>query len=409
MKQYWLVLILILGVIAWPKITAYIHNSQQSSNRYIFLTKLIDPWYALKVSLTPPNFPRYGINVSPSQLSKINKVLSSIKISEMLTSQEKIEAPATFIASGRTYPIRLSVRGEQGPHWLNAKKSWRIEFTDQDFQGYPELDLIIPSERGYISEQVSNYLAKKLGLPAPDSGYVNITLNGINYGLYFYTQRFNAQYLISHGLPADSLIYGEERSGVTTGPSLFSKEGKWRTYATTYRGPDNFAPIRKLQQLMADPSDTEFFTQLPQILDIDRFLFWQAHSSILGDFHQDNVHNNRLIYPSDTQKLFFVPNDVIISPLPLPPQLINNNQFAFRVLKNSQLAAKHRQIIHKFLSQDDNIQDLLNYTQNLIDQVSVDLFKTPSQFKPISNLMFISYTQSLFRDLQHNLEFLQAN
>jgi len=115
----------------FPKLSRYIKDPEQQSNRQIFLTKFLDPFYNFQIQFKSKKFPQYHIQVSAKNLEKILSKLPPADSSQMLTIANKPEVAAIFIADNKQYQITLSVRGEQGPHWRDAKKSWRVKFINQ--------------------------------------------------------------------------------------------------------------------------------------------------------------------------------------------------------------------------------------------------------------------------------------
>lgn len=400
--------IIIVGTkVVGPKIIWYVTSPEQASNRSIAFTKLFDGWYSIPSLFTPEAFPRYQIIVGPSEARKIMENLPDPQTGFMLTKVNKVKVPAYLIVDGSTRNIFLSVRGEQASHWRDTKKSWRIELADDLINGNGQIDFILPSERGYITESASFMLAQYLDIPAPQFSYNNITLNGYNFGLYFTTPTLGTPFLKKNNFPPDSRIYGEQRSGVTTGPSLWSKEGQWKSYNTDFRGKDEYSPLDALKTIVSLPKDEDFFKKLPTIVEVDALLRWQAHAAIFGDFHQDDVHNIRLIFRSDTKKFIIIPNDVGISPLSSSTAITTKSSLGLRVLKNPQWFAMRQKIVCDFVTSSQAVTWQQEISQ-LAKKVGHDLYKTPTGYKPVSNYQYTQDVSEQITTIHRNLGVLKS-
>src|SRR3989338_197016 len=105
----------------------------------------------------PEALPHYELSIDPADLQKIEDSLPKDLPSPwygnvFLTEDAKEWVDGTLIADDREYDVKVRVRGDIFNHWAYRKKSWRIEFKDELFNGIKEINLIIPEDRGWIAE-----------------------------------------------------------------------------------------------------------------------------------------------------------------------------------------------------------------------------------------------------------------
>ena len=84
-----------------------------------------------------------------------------------LALPKKKKEDGVLIALDNKYNIEFKYRGDSENHWIYPKKSIRLSILDnQKFNDMTSFHLILPEDRGYISEDYSHYIAKKLGVEA---------------------------------------------------------------------------------------------------------------------------------------------------------------------------------------------------------------------------------------------------
>ncbi len=108
--------------------------------------------------------------------------------------------PATLTYSGRDWLVAVRIKGSSTYSDLYAKPSLKIDVDslvpDQEFMGHKKFNLhnqlIDPS---MMSEVMSYRTLRAAGLPASRAGYVRLTLNGDDYGLYTSVEAINDDFL----------------------------------------------------------------------------------------------------------------------------------------------------------------------------------------------------------------------
>jgi len=137
------------------------------------------PYYFL-----PSDLPEYKLEIKDKDLETLNENLPNYYTP--FSEKDRVYVSAKFYADGVEYDVEIRYRGDFSPHWLYRKKSLRVRFDKDDYyNGMREINLIIPKERNFLSEQYSNYLAKKIGIVSMDTEFIRLKINNGSYGIYF--------------------------------------------------------------------------------------------------------------------------------------------------------------------------------------------------------------------------------
>ena len=383
--------------------TAWLSDEQKRSLATT-VTAFADPWYQFISLADEDKLPTYQLTITGSD---INQLLSSIpkRKLQILTNAAKKTVPAQLIyQSEEKLPVKISLHGEFWPHWWNRKKSFSLRLDQGVLKNNAKFSFILPEERGYIDEVAGIILAQKLGLIAPQFEYAHLRLNHSNQGVYFVTEEFTPEFLRRINPNDPITIYAENEVNLDQPINLSPNQGKWKILATT-QSTETLTPIDELKRIYALPDDQEFFTQAEKLFDIDQVLKWQALSLMLGDHHQDDYHNNRLLYNHTTQKLSFIPEDVyIFSTQRNLSKVYPHNSLVKRLLNNPNWLTKRNQILQ------------ISLDSEYLPQLATELTSTYQQFrkaffhdtnKAVSNYHFSGAITSKLATLQENHRYLE--
>jgi len=379
----------------FPKTNLYLRRYQ---NKFRTLTRGLDWIYHLTALTKKDQLPTYRLYIKSGDVWTMLSNLPSSQ-DQKLTSQNKIKVPATLSQLNEDIPVEVRIRGELWPHWLNNKKSLKLELSQNSINGYNSLNFILPEERGYIDQAAAIILGDRLGLIVPQFHYAKLQINDVPQGIYFITQDLNNHFLNNQPISGKLSIFAEEQFSLDA--NLYSLDGKWKIIASTADNPD-LQPINKLQQAFANKDDEQFFQDISQSFDIDYFLTWQALSVILGDTHQGNFHNNRLLYNHQTQKFYFIPDDVKIrvpEEIDFGKQYHNQNVLVARVLKNPSWLKK-RNLIIKDIINSGKVSQLISDLNQLEASIRPSIFKDQNKYP--SSYMYVW-------DIRYKQQFLTNN
>lgn len=165
-----------------------------------------------------------AVMFDPVQVSSINLQMStddynSLRYPNVSYDNEGpwLETSMTAVIAGRTYTA-LKV----GVHLKGAWGSWRDITQKAAFK--IKLDAFVPGQKllgvskltlnnmvqdsSYIHEAMTYKLMRTAGIPAPRTGYANVKLNGVNYGLHLNVETIGKTMLKRWGLKSQHIYKG---------------------------------------------------------------------------------------------------------------------------------------------------------------------------------------------------------
>ncbi|HAH20848.1 MAG: hypothetical protein A2Y00_03140 [Omnitrophica WOR_2 bacterium GWF2_43_52] len=309
------------------------------------------------------NIPIYDLEIKQV---KLQKMLEELPPSDALMTDEyrKFES-AKFSFAGQSYKVKTRIRGLTPNHWQDEKKSWRIKFnSDALFNHTKSLNLIIPQDRGFFAEYLSNSIARKLNLLTPRDTFVFLRLNGVLQGVYYSIETPSKVFLEYNRKVDDANFYREDnwdwfKYGFDP---IFTDIGHWKKdNSETYSGFENYADIDYLLTLLNSSTDETFNKEIPALIDMDVFLRWQAHSMIMGSYHQSEHGNNNLFFNPITGKFEFMPYDLNI--FPLEGQFIDKpyNPLVTRILENRRFLHERNTILWDYVNNPTDLENDLKF------------------------------------------------
>ena len=350
--------------------------------------------------------PVYDLVVSEQALDELDRYFRE---NEADPTRAKDFKNAKFFADGREYDARGSYRGDEGIHFLYEKKSWRIKFPDENyFDGMKALNLIIPEDRLFLVEEFDSYRARKLGVPAPESRFAMLRLNGQPLGVYWVVEQWGPAMLEKLGLNPDANLYGE----VGFGGDIYDNLALWQKYAENpNQSPEDFSELRELFRLIHHPSDEYFWRHVPSLVDMDEFYRWQVLNALAASTHADTVHNARLYFDPTIGKFKFLPWDVYMEPLRewmLPDQgidFIDYNPLVQRILKNPAYLDARNRVLWECVKDDRELEDDLAFYDRLFKEVRVAFLQDTRKRYP--NSFFFSETTRTRNIIKENVRELR--
>lgn len=329
------------------------------------------------------SLPRYQLQIDELEFLNLEASLPDPTQTSLVQSFAT-QIPATFTSDqGKSYSVKLKIRGNNATHWAYDKKSYRLTFPkDNHFKDLPSIDLIIPEDRGLVLEHLANFRAKKLGLLAPDSWFATVTINQNSPSLYFISEKLDQDFFERKN--SSGTLFGENDDIDNWNQDIYESSEHWRAYPDKKKNPD-WQHLDQLLSLINDPSTTS--KKLLELLDLDSFLSWQAHSVLMNSLHQDQSHNNRLFFNHQLKKFILIPWDTG------QREMVSQNLTDFThpitdiLLKNPEILEKRNQLLLSYLNSDKPTKDI-EFIQKHLDQIYLPLLQDQQKFYP--NLKYLN-------------------
>ncbi|WP_224246364.1 CotH kinase family protein [Hyalangium gracile] len=218
------------------------------------------------------------------------------------------EQPATLTFEGQTHEVMVRLRGSSSRFF--PKKSWRIEFPKGvEFDGRRKHNLVAEfQDRTMMTEKLAYDMMLAMGLPAPRTRFVRISINGQYQGVFLDIERVDKDFAEAHGFAdPDPTIY---RCG--------AKDCEMKLWRTDYqqdwqketnedvKSKDDVMTLMNVINRAPEP-------HLPEMLDanleLEHYLrAMVADTLISNDIHEDS--QSYLIHDKTTGKWTYVPWDL---------------------------------------------------------------------------------------------------
>ncbi|MFH0874127.1 MAG: CotH kinase family protein [Candidatus Komeilibacteria bacterium] len=409
----WLALGIIIIVV--PVVGSFVRLGRVGIYRYyhaeIQLVRKLSNIFFLPVYFLPSQLESYDLKISVNHWYALNHNLPAGYADNLLGEQYKKTEKAVFTATGyEATTTKVRYRGGTDNHWRDAKKSWLIKFPDDDyFDGYQKIALIIPDDRKYFVEEISNFRAKKLGLPAPQTKFVNFFVNGARQGVYWQVEDFNADLLERQGIDGQVNFY----TGVDTVDfparltDYFDSTDAWSKISQDpSRDATNKSDLQALLDAVNNLSDKDFAATIPQLVDMDSFYRWQILQVLNTSSHATGP-NIRMYFDSKLKKFVFFPWDVSLSVT--PPALLEykSNKLTNRILANPEFLQQRNEVLWDYLDNNNNLTDDLAEYDRLDNLTRIDFLK--DWLKVDSDWRYLGYIKMYRAELRDKIAFLKNN
>ncbi len=217
------------------------------------------------------------------------------------------EQPAVFVHDGEERAVMVRLRGSSSRFF--PKKSWRIEFPKgEDFDGRRKHNLVAEfQDRTMMSEKLGYDLMLAMGVPAPRTKYVRLTLNGEYQGVYLDIERVDQTFTAAHGFrDADPTIY---RCG--------SKDCEMKLWRTDYQQgwqketneDEGEEDIQALMHVINRTPEPELPRVLAEHLELERYLKAMAVDALISNNITEDS-NSYLIHDRTTGRWTYVAWDL---------------------------------------------------------------------------------------------------
>jgi len=385
MKKIWL--IILTSLLAFFLLGYLFFHFRSSSfitkltdNRWIFtninqLAKITDIPFSV-YQFHSRQLPTYQLFIKGKDLEVLQSVLPSLNQTNIIFNFDT-QVPAVFITDDeQTYKVRVRYRGNHSVHWAYAKKSWRVNFRNNDnFQDLSSIDFIIPEDRGLVLEHLANFRAKKLNLLAPDSWFANLQVNQKSQGVYYATEKIDEDFISRRGLTGT--LFGEKDDADNWMISIYTSINRWRIYPENSHHPD-YKYLKQLLDLINNPDTTT--AELLTLIDLDNFLNWQVHSLLMASFTQNGERNNRLFYNHQINKFQLIPWDIgqrhdVYEELDRP-----YNPLADKLLADPDIRTKRNNKLKEYISDPDNLTEDLEFFEDALEQMYIPLMQDNMKF-----------------------------
>ncbi|NQY74464.1 MAG: CotH kinase family protein, partial [Candidatus Margulisbacteria bacterium] len=129
------------------------------------------------------NIPFRGVKTIQQKRNKIMK-------RGYVTQSDREYVNGTLTFKGKEYNIKLRLKGDVLDHFNSKQWSYRIKVKKDALLGMKAFSIQSAYHRSFIYEWVFHHVLRKEGLLGLRIGFVNVVINGKNFGIYNYEEHF---------------------------------------------------------------------------------------------------------------------------------------------------------------------------------------------------------------------------
>ena len=235
----------------------------------------------------------FNLYISEDEINSLNQGLPSSGLSYK---------PAYMAYSnGNLEKIKLRYRGDSTYHWLFKEKSYRVKTQKKTlWEGLRKFNLIVPKSQELLMGHMTYKLAESLGLLAPTSKLVTMSINGRFDGVRLFAEQVDEGFLRRRQIMPGDIYSGDNfMFGRFWGlsDSLFETSLNWEKASVN----NHYDPLSKapLQAMITKLSNNDF-----SMLDMEQFGLYAAYMDVSRSRHHDEIHNWKLLYDHYREKFY---------------------------------------------------------------------------------------------------------
>ncbi len=402
--------LLVIGVacLSHSRTVAQWASTIGQGNKYTALAEgMLNP-FRNRHLLTNSGLPIYDLRVSYREHSILENIAEQALKHGWMHDGLKEWAKGELIHDGTSYNVDIRLRGIFKPHWQGVKKSYRIKFgkqkvTDEHgereepiyFNGKHEINLIIPSDKGFALGPFVNEVLRDYGLVVPRDRWVILRINGALHGLYYEAEHFDKPMLASHDRPETS-VFGQNSRAMHYEPhspkGQFGPRDAHNDIGTVQRQIDTEGDLglRCMQELIdfsLKPSAAGF-RRVRELIDWDKYLPFRAMTTLFNTNHvKFGTDNLKLYFDASRGLLEPVPWDLHFSKMLKEPGTIDfftesgPDELVRAMLLDPELRLRRNQVLWEMLGEDGD--KLLKRYDKLHDEIRTlvwaDVLRIPIQ------------------------------
>jgi len=226
-----------------------------------------------------------------------------------ISEDEKKYINGTISYGGKTYDVKMRLKGDYVDHLLGDKWSFRIKTKRGEYiNGYREASLQNPQVRDFQGQALINKMLKEHNIIVPRYSFVNVVINGEDIGIMALAEHFRKELIESSNRREGVIIKFDESD-------LWESRIQGKIFdENQYRS--KIVPFQK-RKVMSDPKLAGYYTtavgllrgylsgRLPakDVFDVKQMGDFIAIHDLWGDTHALVWHNLRFYYNPITAKL----------------------------------------------------------------------------------------------------------
>ncbi len=225
-------------------------------------------------------------------------------LNENIWTQEYV--PALLVAGGKIYP-QVGLRFRGGRPRLFRKKSLKLRLQHGLLEGRRVVNLNAAAmDDDYMTEPLAYDFYRWCGVPAGETRFVRVQLNGSFWGLFVDVEQVDEKYLECRGIPPGGALY----KAVGIASNLSPLEETQYTYEEQYekktRRSEPYDDLIEFIHGLAETDDPELF--LEENLEVELFARYLAATNLMCVW--DAIQHNYYLYRPPGGRWLVIPWDL---------------------------------------------------------------------------------------------------
>jgi hypothetical protein len=223
--------------------------------------------------------------------------------------------PATLEYQQKKIRIKLRLKGHMTDHLQDNKWSFRIKIKDPDsFMGMRRFSIQHPGTRGYIYEWIYHELMKREGIIALRYKFINVTVNGKDWGIYAVEENFDRELIANNNRKNGPIIRFNPDLYWVNRYNEIKQSQPIAEYASYYSS--NIEAYRE-KEVLKDSTQRDYYLKasallegfrcnkipIDQVFDIPRLAKFHAIIDLVGGQHSIDWSDIKYYYNPVTAKL----------------------------------------------------------------------------------------------------------
>lgn len=269
---------------------------------------------------TPPAEPPVQ---EPSPQAEQSLANSTLPVYELKMSANDLRAlefesfgnnasPASFIADGKAYDVKVRIRGSWSRSW--PKKSLKIQFDHKNpFEGRNNINLnSCWRDPSMVREALAYHVYAACGVIASRAQMIRLQVNGHFHGLYLDIEQPDRHFLATHQLKGASLYKAASRTRDADERDLHEPGAYQGAYAKETKKTESYDELADFcRELARTPDAMAFFNQRMVLDDYINYLaatvliqHWDGFNKNHFLAHDRNGSGKWLVIPWDLDRTF---------------------------------------------------------------------------------------------------------
>lgn len=141
-----------------------------------------------------------SITVEQADLEAVEAVVKAARDRGVIMPEGNDYVPAILEFNGQRIKTKIRIKGKMSDHVQGSKWSFRVlAKKDDGFLGMQRFSLQHPGTRNYLCDWFYHKLSQGEGIIALRYGFLHVTFNGEDLGVYAYEEHFGPELLVNNG------------------------------------------------------------------------------------------------------------------------------------------------------------------------------------------------------------------